>query len=88
MLFQVTKSLREGGILRELSLPVMLPHTARKLEAEHQKLLEQTSFLQAASMVKRKAKGCKVSPKESCVSSIAVDVECHLTNCGASFFQN
>ena len=87
MLFQVTKSLREGGILRELSLPVTLPHTARKLEAEHQKLLEQTSFLQAASIVKRKAKGCKVSPKESCVSSIAVDVECHLTNCGASFFK-
>ena len=88
MLFQVTKSLTEGGILRELSLPVMLPHTARKLDAEHQKLLEQTSFLQAASMVKRKAKGFKVSPKESCVSSIAVDVEFHLTNCGASFFKS
>ena len=87
MLFQVTKSLRDDGILRELSLPVMLPRTARKLDAEHQKLLKQTNFLQAASIVKRKAKGCKVSSKVSCVSSIAVDVECNLAKCGASFFK-
>ena len=38
LMFQVTKSLSQGGIFRELSVPITLPFTTEKLNAEQQSL--------------------------------------------------
>ena len=87
LLFQVNKSLAQGGILRELSFPIALPDTSHKLSAEQKKLLVQSNFLQASSKVKIISKRRGVKPTEFPESSIVVDVECLLTQLGASFFQ-
>ena len=87
LMFQVRKSLAQGGILRELSFPIALPDTSHKLSAEQKKLMVQSNFLQASSKVKRLSKSRRVKPSEFPESSIVVDVECVLTQFGASFFQ-
>ena len=87
LMFQVNKSLAQGGILRELSFPIILPDTAQKLGAEQKKLLGQSNFLQASSKVKKNSKMRKVKPNEFPESSIAVDLECVFTKVGASFFE-
>ena len=87
LMFQVNKSLTQGGILRELSFPIALPDTSHKLSAEQKKLMVQSNFLQASSNVKRLSKSRRVKPSEFPKSSIVVDVECVLTQLGASFFQ-
>ena len=87
LMFQVNKSITQGGILRELSFPVTLPVTAKTLDAEQQALLKQCNFLQASSKVTRDAKNHKVKPSEFPESSIAVDVECLFTNSGENFFK-
>ena len=56
LMFQVTKSMSEDGIMRELSIPVTLPAAAMKLDAEQQTLLAQCNFLQASSMAAKKAR--------------------------------
>ena len=86
LMFQVNKSLAQGGILRELSFPIILPDTAQKLAAEQKKLLVQSNFLQASSKVKKNSKIKKVKPNEFPESSIAVDLECVFTKVCASFF--
>ena len=87
LMFQVTKSLAQGGILRELSLPIALPDTSHKLSAEQKKLMVQSNFLQASSKVKRLSKSKTAKQSEFPESSIIIDVECFLTQFGASFFQ-
>ena len=87
LMFQVNKSLAQGGILRELSFPIALPDTSHKLSAEQKKLMVQSNFLQASSKVKRLSKSRRVKPSEFPESSVVVDVECFLTQLGASFFQ-
>ena len=87
LMFQVNKSLAQGGILRELSFSIILPNTAQKLGAEQKKLLVQSNFLQASSKVKKNSKIRKVKPNEFPESSIAVDLECVFTKVGASFFK-
>ena len=86
-MFQVNKSLAQGGILRELSFPIALADTSNKLSAEQKKLLVQSNFFQASSKVKILSKSKRVKPTEFPESSIVVDVECVLTQCGVSFFQ-
>ena len=87
LMFQVNKSLAQGGTLRALSFSISLPDTAKKLSAEQKKLLMQSNFLQASSQVKRNSRGRRVRPSEFPESSIVVDVECVLTQFGASFFE-
>ena len=87
LMFQVNKSLAQGGTLRALSFAISLPDTAKKLSAEQKKLLMQSNFLQASSQVKRNSRGRRVRPSEFPESSIVVDVECVLTQFGASFFE-
>ena len=87
LMFQVNKSLAQGGVLRELSFPIALPDTSHKLNAEQKKLMVQSNFLQASSKVKRLSKSRRVKPSEFPESSVVVDVECFLTQLGASFFQ-
>ena len=87
LMFQVNKSLAQGGTLRALSFAISLPDTAKKLSAEQKKLLMQSNFLQASSQVKRNSRVRRVRPSEFPESSIVVDVECVLTQFGASFFE-
>ena len=87
LMFQVTKSMLEGGIRRELSVPITLPATAMKLDAEQQTLLTQCNFLQASSIAAKKARGHAVKPFEFPESSIAVDVHCSVTESGLKFFK-
>ena len=87
LMFQVNKSLAQGGVLRELSFPITLPDTSHKLNAEQKKLMVQSNFLQASSKVKRLSRSRRVKPSEFPESSIVVDVERVLTKFGGSFFQ-
>ena len=87
LMFQVTKSNLQGRILRELSVPITLPLTAAKLDAEQRSFLKQCNFLQASSKVARKAKTHRVDPSEFPESSITFDVECNLTESGSHFFK-
>ena len=87
LIFQVNKSLAHGGTLRELSFTISLPDTAKKLSVEQKKLLMQSNFLQASSQVKRNSRGRRVKPSEFPESSIVVEVECVLTQFGATFFE-
>ena len=87
LMFQVTKSMLEGGIMRELTVPVTLPATAMKLDAEQQTLLTQCNFLQASSMAAKKARSHAFEPFEFPESSIAVDVYCSVTESGLKFFK-
>ena len=87
LMFQVTKSMSEGGIMRELSVPVTLPATAMKLKAEQQILLTQSNFLQASSMAAKEARSHALELFEFPESSIAVDVHCSVTESGLKFFK-
>ena len=87
LMFQVNKSLAQGGILRAFSFPIALPDTSHKLSAEQEKLMVQSNFLQASSKFKRLRKSRTVKQSEFPESSVVVDVECFLTQFGASFFQ-
>ena len=86
LIFQVTKSILQGGILRELSVPVTLPVTAEKLHPEQKRLLKQCNFLQASSKVARQAKSRKVDPCEFPESSVTFNVACSFTETGLDFF--
>ena len=86
LLFQVSKSISQGRILRKLSPRVILPATAKKLDAEQRRLLEQSNYLQACSRVKKFSMTHNVDPKEFPKSSIAVNIDCILTNSGLQFF--
>ena len=87
LMFQVNKSLAQGGILRELSFPIALPDTSHKLTAEQKKLMVQSNFLQASSKFKKLPESKTAKQSEFPESSIIIDVECFLTQFGASFFQ-
>ena len=87
LMFQVTKSLSHGGILRELTVPVTLPVTAEKLDTEQQRFLKQCNFLQASSRITRSAKSQKVDPSTFPESSITVDIDCSFTTPGLEFFE-
>ncbi|XP_067047063.1 sacsin-like [Acropora muricata] len=87
LMFQVSKSMLQGGIMRELTVPVILPATAVKLDAENQTLLRQCNFLQASSMAAKKARSHAVEPSEFPESSIAIEVHCSVTESGLKFFK-
>ena len=87
LMFQVTKSLSQAGILRELTVPVTLPVTAEKLDTEQQRFLTQCNFLQASSRITRSAKSQKVDPSTFPESSITVDIDCSFTTPGLEFFE-
>ena len=86
LMFQVTKSASHAGILREVSFTFTLPPNALSLSSEQISFLQQCNFLQAASKVKKLAKGKNVDPKTFPKSSMIVAVDCMLTKSGAVFF--
>ena len=88
LMFQVSKSMSQEGILRELCFPVTLPVTAEKLDAGQQRFLRQCGFLQASSKVAREAKYHTVHPSEFPECSILVDIDSSFTKLGLTFFNS
>ena len=90
LMFEVSKSIPQGGTLREMSCPVTLPVTAEKLDTGQQRFLKQFNFLQASSRFTRDSidpsKYQEVDPSKYPESSIRVDVDCSLTMVGLNFF--
>ena len=85
LMFKVTKSLSQEGIVRALSVPVSLPPTANILSYDDQNFLKQCSFLQASSRVIRAFRKGRVI--ELTKSSLKVNVHCVFTECGLRFFK-
>ena len=85
LMFEVTKSLAK--VMRELTVSVTLPATARKLSKDDQKLLQQCNVLQASSEVARSTRDSKMIPTNLLTSSLIVNIDCNITSCGRSFFQ-
>ena len=84
LLFQVSKSLAQGGIVRSLSVPVNLPAAAMKLVTEEKDFLKQCNFLQASSQIIRNfRKGAQIKLIKS---AMKVDIKCSFTEYGLSFF--
>ena len=88
LMFQVSKSMAQEGIRRELRFPVTLPVTAEKLDAGQQRLLRQCRFLQASSKVTREARCHTFQPSEFPECSIVIDIDCSFTNLGLKFFND
>ena len=86
LMFEVAKSILEGGIVRELSVPVTFPGNAAALDADQKKLLKNCNFLQASSKVTRAIRAHGVHPPQLPESSIVFSVECILTDAGLDYF--
>ena len=88
LMFEVTKSTPQGGILRELSFSFTRTPTAWNLSPEELSVLKQCNFLQASSKMKRLAPDEKIDPRNFPKSSMIVDVNCSFTKYGLDFFNN
>lgn len=84
LLFQVSKSLAQGGIVRSLSVPVNLPAATMKLATEEKDFLKQCNFLQASSQITRNFR--KGAPTKLIKSAMKVNIKCSFTEDGLSFF--
>ena len=86
LLFEVTKSLSQNGIMRELSVPITLPPTTENLSAEDQFFLKQCSFLKASSEIAK----CTGHPKNLSTvllsSALSLDISSTVTEGGRHFF--
>ena len=86
LMFKVTKSLSEAGIIRELSFPVSLQYHLRNNSLDQVNLLKQCNFLKASSEVVKKAGDAKESNGNLLRSSMTVDITSNVTESGRSFF--
>ena len=86
LLFEVTKSLSQNGVMRELSVPTTLPPTTENLSAEDQFFLKQCSFLKASSEIAK----CTGHPKNLSTvllsSALSLDISSTVTEGGRHFF--
>ena len=85
LMFQISKTLSKGGVVRPLSVPVSLPSTAKKLTTDDQNFMEECSFLQASSQIVRAFRSGKASKLAR--SSMKINVECVFTDYGLRFFK-
>ena len=85
LMFEVTKSLRQGGIIRKLSMQVDLPPTASNLGREDKRCLEQCNFLKAATKFVEEAETPSAILGRS---GIILDIQNNMTEDGRPFFQD
>ena len=88
LLFEVTKSLHQDGILRELSVPVTLSPAAQKLSSEDQYFLQQCNVLRASSEVAKHAGDSANSKAFLLSSALTVNIKSNMTGCGRSFLKH
>ncbi|XP_068720137.1 sacsin-like [Montipora capricornis] len=86
LMFEVTKSILDGGIVRELSFPVTFPGNAVALDADQKTLLKNCNFLQASSKVTKNVRAHGFYPFQLPESSIVFSVKCILTDAGLDYF--
>ena len=88
LLFEVSKSLYEDGILRELSVPITLSPAVRSLSNEEQKFLEQCNFLRASAEVAKQT-GDSTNPSADLLSSaLMINIKSTVTESGRLFLKN
>ena len=85
LMFEVTKSLRQGGIIRKLSMQVDLPPTASNLGREDKRCLEQCNFLKLATKFVEEAETPSAILGRS---GIILDIQNNMTEDGRPFFQD
>ena len=85
LMFEVTKSLRQGGIIRKLSMQVDLPPAASNLSKEDKRCLEQCNFLKAATKFVEEAETPSTILGRS---GIILDIQSSVTEDGRPFFQD
>ena len=87
-IFEVTKSLSEAGIIRELSGPTNLPLAASNLSAEDQFFWRQCNFLRASSDIAKYNKDAINSNTVLLRSALTIDINTTMTESGHRFFEN
>ena len=87
-IYEVSKSLSEAGIRRELSCPVTLPPAANRLSDRERFLLEQCNFLQASSDVAKHKRDAVNSNTVLLKSALTINISSTCTEYGRVFFEN
>ena len=88
LMFQVTKSLSQTGICRELSFPLTLPSHLGNLSKDEQYLLKQSNFLRASSEVAKHAGDSKATTNYLLRSAFTFNITSNVTECGRCFFED
>ena len=88
LMFQVTKSLSQTGICRELSFPLTLPSHLGNLSKDEQYLLKQSNFLRASSEVAKHAEDSKATRNYLLRSAFTFNITSNVTECGRCFFED
>ena len=87
LIFEVTKSLSQEGILRELPVPVTLSPAASCLSNEDQFFLKQCNFLRASSEAAKCAGETQNSSTALLRSALTLDIQSNLTESGRDFLE-
>ena len=87
LIFEVTKSLSQKGILRELPVIVTLSPAARSLSNEDQFFLKQCNFLRASSEAAKCAGETQNSSTALLRSALTLDIQSNVTKSGRDFFE-
>ena len=88
LMFQVTKSLSKIGIIRELTVPLVLSRHLRNVSTDVLQLIKQCNVLRASSEVAKHAGGVKEINDSLLKSAYTVDITSNVAECGRSFFQD
>ena len=88
LLFEVSKSLYQDGIVRELSVPVTLSPAVTSLSNEEQNFLKQCNFLRASSEVAKQAGDSTSSNTDLLSSALMVTITSSVTDSGRLFLEN
>ncbi|KAL9966873.1 hypothetical protein ACROYT_G025009 [Oculina patagonica] len=88
LLFEVSKSLHQGGILRELTVPVTLSPAVKNLSTEDQYFLKQCNVLRASSEITKHIEDSTSSNTVLLSSALTVSIKSTITQCGRSFLKD
>ena len=86
-IFEVTKSLSQDGVRRELPDKITLPTIAMKLSTEDQFLLKQCNFLRASSEVSKLSRGYSESAPALLSSALTLKIKSTVSEYGSSFLE-
>ena len=88
LMFEVTKSLMQEGIIRKLSMVVDLPSTASSLSKEDKLCQEQCNFLKASTKTARFVEETENPSAVLLRSGLILDIQSIVTEDGHLFFQD
>ena len=88
LIFEMTKSLSQSGILREVAVPVSLPSALKNLSKADEFFLKQSNFLRASSEVAKRIGDAGKSRTELLRSAFTINIRSTITECGSAFFQD